>query len=277
MTTTPAAAWHPEEDQLQQYVDGGLPGLSAASVEAHLLECARCRGLVTGGVDRDRLELVRSGLDDRLDHLARPRLERFLLRLRVDELDARALLAAPSLRRAWALAVLGAAGLGLLVARSARDADDVFLLLAPVLPVLVTALAYAPALDAAFSIVAATPYSLARLLLARSLSVGVTSFCAVAAASLALPGGDPAAVMWLLPALALTAAVLAAAPRLGTGLAATVAAGTWLFLVGGLRQRGVDAAWVADLGTQVVAGLVAVVATWLLARQWRTIDLRGLA
>jgi hypothetical protein len=277
MTTTPAAAWHPEEGQLQRYVDGGLPGLSAASVEAHLLSCATCRELVGGGVDPARLARVRSRLDARLDQLERPWLERLLLRLHVDELDAQALLAAPSLRRAWLLAVLGATVLGVLVAESHREADEVFLLLAPVLPVLVTALAYAPALDAAFSLVAATPYSLARMLLARSLAVGVPALVAVAAASLALPGGDTTALVWLLPALALTAAVLVAAPRVGTGPATTAAVAGWVFLVAGLRERGVDVGWVASGGTQLVAALVALVAAAQLVRQWRGIDLEGLA
>jgi hypothetical protein len=277
MTTTPAAAWHPEEDQLQRYVDGGLPGLSAASVEAHLLSCSPCRELVSGGVDRARLDHVHAVIDDRLDQLERPWLERLLLRLRVDELDARALLAAPSLRRAWLLAVLGATVLGVLVAEADHDPDQVFLLLAPVLPVVVTALAYAPALDAAFTLVVATPYSLARLLLARSLAVGVPALVAVAAASLALPGGDTTALVWLLPALALTAAVLVAAPRVGTGVATAAAVAGWVFLVAGLRERGVDVGWVATSGTQAVAGLVALVAALQLVRQWRGIDLEGLA
>ena len=65
--------------------------------------------------------------------------------------------------------------------------------------------------------------------------------------------------------------------QVGTGFAAVGAAAGWVFLVAGLRERGIDAGWVSAGGTQVVAGLVAAAAVAALARQWRAIDTRGLA
>lgn len=274
---TPPTDWHPGSDLLQTYVDGGLPGLSAASIEAHLVACALCRAAVSGGVDTRRLARVKDGLDDRVDRMARPWLERLLVRLHVDEADARALLAAPTLRRAWVLALVGAAVLGALVAENARAADELFLLLAPLVPVAATAAAYAPSLDAAFAIVSATPYSLPRLLLARSLAVGATAVLAVAAVSSALPNRQVTDVVWFLPAVALTMLVLALAPRVGTGPAASAVGFAWVALVGGLRQRGVDVDWVAGAETQVVAALTAGVAVLVLARQWRGLDVGGRA
>jgi len=274
---TPRDTWHPGEAQLQSYVDGGLPGLSAASVEAHLLACEQCRGLVSGGVDTSRLPRVKEALDDRLDTTGRPLLERLLLRVRVDEADARALLAAPTLRLAWLLAVLGAALLGVVVGVNARNANELFLLAAPLVPVAATAVAYAPSLDAAFSIVTATPYPVARLLLARSLAVGATALVGVAAASLALPGSHITEVVWFLPAVALTGLVLVLSRRLGTGPAAYGAGLGWVVLLGGLNQRGIDVEWVGTARAQLVAGLVFVGAVLVLARQWRGPELRGIA
>lgn len=264
---TPPDAWHPGEDLLQAYVDGGLPGLSAGSVEAHLLACGTCRAQVGAGVQPDRLTRVRLELDDRLDLLQRPWSERLLIRCGLLEADARALLAAPSLRWAWWLAVAAAAVLGLLVAGDTRDPDAVFLVLAPVVPLAATAAAYAPALDPAFGLVAATPYRTIRLLLARSLAVGATAMVGVAAAALALPARDLTAVVWLLPALALTLLVLAAAPRVGTGMAAGTVGVGWLVLVAGLERQGVHVGWIADGGTQLGAAAVALGALVALAHQ----------
>jgi len=274
---TPPTAWHPGEEQLQTYVDGGLPGLSAASVEAHLLACRSCRSSVSAGVDRVRLDSVKDALDDRLDHLERPWLERLLVRLHVDEADARALLAAPSIRRAWVLSLLGAVFLGAIVVDNASQREDLFLLLAPLVPLAATAVAYAPSLDAAFALVSATPYSLARLLLARSLAVGVTALVAVGLTALLLPGTHLTEVVWLLPAVALTALVLALAPRLGTAPAAYSVGLGWTVLTSGLHYRGIEVDWVADAGTQAAAALVAASAVLVLARQWRGIDMRGTA
>jgi hypothetical protein len=269
---TPLTAWHPGEDLLQAYVDGGLPGLSAASVEAHLLSCSTCREQVRGGVSAERMERVRDELDDRLDLLRRPWSERFLVRCGLPEADARGLLAAPSLRRAWWLAVAAAAVLGLLVAGDTRDPDALFLVVAPVVPLAATALAYAPALDPAFRLVAATPYRTIRLLLARSLAVGLTAMVGVAAAALALPARDLTAVVWLLPAVALTLLVLALAPAVGTGRAAGGVGAAWLCLVVVLERQGVDVSWIADAAAQVGAGVLAVCALVVLTRQSSNLD-----
>jgi hypothetical protein len=274
---TPPNAWHPNEAQLQTYVDGGLPGLSAASVEAHLLACSACRALVSGGVDATRLVAVKASLDDRVDAVERPWSERLLVRCGFHEADARALLAAPSLRWAWWLAVAAAALLGLLVSGDTRDPDAVFLVLAPVVPLGATAAAYAPALDPAFALVSATPYRTMRLLLARSLAVGATAMAGVAIAALALPARDLTAVVWLLPAVALTLLVLALAPLLGTGAAAAVVGGAWLMGVAVLEKRGVDVDWVADGAAQAGSAAVALLALVVLVRESSNLDRKAVS
>jgi hypothetical protein len=274
---TPPAVWHPGEDLLQSYVDGGLPGLSAGSVEAHLLGCPTCRAHVADGVEPARLVRVRHALDDRLDELERPWTERVLVLLGVDEGDARALLAAPSMRRAWWLAVLASLGLGLLALGTSSDPTAVFLVLAPLVPVTTTAVAYAPALDPALSLVAATPYRTMRLLLARSLAVGTTALVGVALAALAIPERDLSRVVWLLPAVALTLLVLSLAPRLGTAPAAWSVGSAWILLVGVLERRGVEVGWIADTAAQLAWAALAAVALAAVVHQWHRLETRGTA
>lgn len=274
---TPPTPWHPGAGLLQAYVDGGLPGLSAGSVEAHLLACASCRALVADGVRADRLATVKQALDDRLDKAGRSRLERLLVRLGVDEGDARALLAAPSLRRAWWLAVLASAALGLLALGDAKDPTALFLVLAPLVPLATTAAAYAPALDPAFALVAATPYRTTRLLLARSLAVGATALAGIALAALAVPERDLARVVWLLPSVALTLLVLSLAPRMGTAAAAWSVGTAWVVLVGALERRGVEVGWIAEAGAQAGWAVLAAVALAAAVHQWNGLDTRGTA
>lgn len=272
---TPPVPWHPAEEQLQSYVDGGVLGLSAASVETHLLSCAGCRSLVRAAVDTRRLSSVKLHIDDRLDREQRPRVERLLVRLGVDDADARALLAAPSLRRAWWLAVAGAAVLALLVSRNDSYPHAMFLALAPLVPLVATGAAYAPSLDEAFALVAATPYSLVRLMLARSLAVGCTALVGVLLASVALPGWHASSVAWMLPAVALTLGVLVLSERVGAELATVTVSALWLTTIGVLEQSGRDTDWVATAGTQVAAAAIVVVGVAVLARQWSGLQLRG--
>ncbi len=273
---TPPDPWHPEETVLQAYVEGG-PSTMLASVEAHLLACVACRHRVADAVPEARLSSVREGLDDRLDALQRPRLERWLVRLHLNEADVRALLAAPTLRAAWCLAVLAAVGLAVLNLREARDPDALFLLLAPLLPVVTTALAYAPGLDPALPHIVATPYSTTRLLLARSLAVGVTALVGTGGAALALPDWDVASVAWLLPALALTLLTLALSPRLGALSASSVVGAVWVSFVVLLHREGRDVVAVLSGGGQLGATVLAIAALAVLVQQQKRFDGGGTA
>ncbi len=274
---TPPDTWHPEEGQLQAYVDSRPGGLSAASIEAHLIACRTCRSVLRDAVPAPRLAAVLAEVEDRVDLLERPWLERLLGRCGVTEPDARALLAAPNVRLAWWGAVLAAVVLALLVSQRDRQPEGLFLLLAPLLPVVSTAAAYAPGLDRARAIVAATPYPTSRLLLARSLAVGGTALIGSVVAALALPQHDLIGLAWMLPSLALTLLVLALSPWAGTGPAAASVAGGWVAVVATLGRRGVEPlSTIGGVGQLVSAGLAAV-ALVVLTNQWKHLDQGGQA
>ncbi len=268
---TAGARWHPSQDGIREYVTGQLDRVSASSVEAHLLTCGPCRSLVRAHVPTARLDAMLSTVEDRLDARERPRVERVVRRLGMDEPDARALLAAPSVRIAW----WGAVGLACLLAFLVEAQESprmLFLLLAPLLPVISTAAAYAPGLDPALPIVMATPYRTSRLLLARSLAVGATAAAGASLAGLGLPGQRTTMVLWLLPALALTSMVLALSPWLGTGLAAGTVGGGWVLAVGLLEHRGADPLVAFHRDGQLLSALLAAVALAVVASHQRHLD-----
>lgn len=270
---TPPAPWHPGDEVLQAYVDGR----ASSSVEAHLLGCADCRAAVMGGVQPRRLMGIRDALLDRVDALERPWLERVLMRLGLQAQDVRALLAAPALRAAWCGAVVASIALAVIVLQSDYDVDAGFLLMAPLLPVCTTAVAYAPGLDPALPHVAATPYSTTRLLLARSLSVGATAFVGTALASVALPDGEPAGVVWMLPALALTLVALTLSSHVGAAWAGAIVSTGWVGFAALLRSEGMDLVDVLGAGGQIAFAVLAAAAAVALLGQQKHIDEGGTA
>jgi len=266
----PAQNWHPTREALQGYADGASHPAQAASVEAHLLTCATCRSAVAPAVSSPRLALIKTRLEDELDAAARPLFERLVGRLGVSEVDRRVLFAAPSLRRAWWLAVLLAVALALLAAGQPDARADQLLVLAPLLPVITTAVSYAPRHDLMLALTAATPYPAMRLLLLRTVAVALAATLLGAAASAALPVGVTATAIWLLPAAALTAAALALATWVDVSAAAGLCCASWLAAVWVVRSP--DPLVVYDLAGQLISAGVLAVAATVLARHRHRLD-----
>jgi hypothetical protein len=118
----------------------------------------------------------------------------------------------------------------------------VFVALAPVLPLAGVALAFNPRTDPFLELAAASPYSLVRLLLARTAFVVGTTLLPAALLTPLLPGDRWLTVAWLLPALAMSTVVLALARRIEPFLSALVLAGGWLAL----------STWRMTLGTSLL-------------------------
>lgn len=230
-TTSTSGGWHADPAVLSRYATGSLGGSAAASVEAHLLTCARCRGAVTPAVDPARLTSVWTGVLDRVDAPRCTPVERLLVRLGMAEGAARLVAAAPSLTVSW----LGALTAVLLFAALAADAGGrgvlFFLAVAPVLPVAGVAVAYGREVDPTYEVGLAAPYSTFRLLLLRSGAVVVATMLLVGVAAVLLPIDGWLAAAWLLPSLALTAGTLAVSTRMAPGWAAGGLVAAWLLAV----------------------------------------------
>lgn len=256
-------AWHLEQELAERYADGRVSPVLAASVEQHLLACADCRGRVPA--DEQRLDAVWAEV---LETVEAPRvglLERTLRSLGVSDATSRLVAATPSLRGAWLTGVLGLLLVAFLAAHASRHGTMVFVALAPVLPVVGVALAFGPQSDPTLEVAAASPYSLVRLLAARTTFVVGTTLLPAAALSFFVPGDDLWAIGWLLPSLAMCSVVLATAQRIEPHVSGLALSATWIGLTAWFAVR--DTALLTDHGVlvQLLSLAVLAAAGWSLA------------
>jgi hypothetical protein len=257
--------WHAAPGDLARFATApaSLDDMTASSLEAHLVACARCRADVAAAMPRARLAGSWDAIADRIDR-PRPTLFERLVPRGVSGTLARLVAATPALQAAG-LAAIATLAFGAAALSRAADAEGPFLVLAPLAPLVAVAGSFAPAADPAGEAGVATPLHGVGLVVWRSVVALTATMALLGLATVLLPELDPSAVAWILPSLALSAGVVA----LGTWLRAEVAlgllAGAWLFLV-------VVARWVLDLHTplastvtfaptgQLVAGALALAA-----------------
>jgi Putative zinc-finger len=220
--------WHLDQKLVHRYADGETNGVLAASVEAHLVACGDCRRLLAPAVDPRRLDAVWIEIADTVDTPRSGPLERLLHLSGVRPDTARLLAATPSLRIPWLAAVAGVFAFAALAAGLAPQGRLLFLTVAPLAPVAGVALAFGRAGDPTYEIGVATPYSGFRLLMVRTVAVLATTIGVALTAALLIAGPGRLAVIWLLPALALTTTTLALAERVEPVHAATAVGVIWL-------------------------------------------------
>jgi hypothetical protein len=235
------ATWHVDDAHLDGWTSGTAGPVVAASVEQHLLRCAGCRARVTTAAPvlpdlddvwtrvRDEIELPRPSL-----------LERFLVGLRLPAGDAKLIATAPSLRSAWLAALLLAVLFPVAAtAWSGTRLADLFLLLAPLVPVAGVALSYSEYVESAREQESAAPFSPLRLVLLRTLAVLVVCVPLLLVAGSFVPGD--LSWLWLLPALGFTAVVLGLSTWTEPTRPAAAVALLWVAAVG-------RAAYLGDTG-----------------------------
>lgn len=223
MTMDTERSWHADDDLLAAYAGGRTRSPVTASVEMHLLNCGRCRGVLAGLVDPAPLRGVWDRVADRLQAPPRTRTERVAARLGLSERDALLVAAAPAVRGSWLLALLVCLLFSLLaVIQGEARAGLAFLCIAPLLPVGAVAVAYGQEADPIWEITLAAPYPSLRLVLLRAMSVVLIALPLALVSAPVLPGPPWAAAAWLLPAFACAALTLA----LATWLPVQYAAGT---------------------------------------------------
>lgn len=224
--------WHAPPDALERYATGDIDAVTACSIDAHLEHCAACREALAATADPLLLEAMWEGVIERVDQGHPAVVERVLRRIGLDEGTARLVAATPALRLAWMAAVAVIVGIVVLACGQA-DSDAPFLVLAPLLPLIGVAAAFAAA-DPAGEIGMATPLFGLGLVLRRSEVVLVTSFGILLVGALALPGFETRDAGWVLPALAMSFSTIALAGRFPVVPTATVLGGGWIAAVTGL-------------------------------------------
>ena len=272
------AATHPPAAVLDGYAAGRLADASAASVELHTQHCAPCLAAVSGRADRARLDDNWTMIVAELASPEPRRPERVLRRLGASAETARLLVATPSLRRAWFIAI----GVALLFALAAgapgREGGSLllFLVLAPLVPVAGVALAYGRGVDPAHEITVATPMSGLRVLLVRAVAVLGTTLATAGVVSLLLIGRRGVEVAaWLLPSLGLSLVCLALTTALRPRLAGSLVAGAWVLAVATASAvTGDELAAFGAAGQGAALVLAAIGGAVLVARR-RRLDLWG--
>ncbi|MEV7653027.1 zf-HC2 domain-containing protein [Streptomyces anulatus] len=212
---------HPSDRLVDGYARGDtdLPADELWAVEAHMEQCADCRGRLAAaaaGVPAVTalLTAVRDGLEPALDRSTPAPRRR------------RPTAWATPVMGPWLAMVIGVSVVAVLLDRTAgwtRGAPPV-LLLAPVLPLAGVAAAWSRGLDPAFELTAVTPRAGLSLLLRRTLTVLAVVLPVHLVAGL-LTG--VALAQWLLPSLALTATALALGSVIGVGRATAALGALW--------------------------------------------------
>jgi hypothetical protein len=255
-------SWHVDDTTAARYVRRDLGPADAASVEAHLVHCSPCRGVVgglAGGViGGPRLEDVWAGIVDVLDQPQLGTVERLLVRLGLSETAARVIAATPRARWSYLFAV----ALSMIVAVVAVRSGDqrtfgVFLLVAPLAPLVATATAFGPRSDPTHHLVATLPMPSLRVLLLRTAATVTPAVVLTAASSLWLADQGWLAAAWLLPALALALAALALSSWVAIEVAAILVGGAWVTVPIVLRLPVADLLDLLGGPAQLAAVLVA--------------------
>lgn len=276
--------WHADPESLARYAAGSLAGPRAASVEAHLLACAHCRGELAGRADTQRLAAVWGGVIDLVDRPTPGLVERLLQLLGVRGDVARLLAATPSLRLSWLAGLVVTLAFAVLAAHEGPGRLGLFLVMAPLLPLVGVAAAFGPVTDPAHELVAASPMGAFHLFLLRAMAVVGATVALTGAATLALPHHGLAATTWLLPALALTVGSVALATYIPPLKAAVTLATLWVggVIAGlGMAPAGRSLAGATERFVafqpegQLVFLVLAVAATCVVARRQFVFDLRS--
>lgn len=218
------------------YLDATLPEVEAIRVDELLVGDPAARRQVNAAtvaqLDPVRLDLTWCGILVGVDPPRRGWFERAAAALGLPVDVARLMAATPSMRRSWYLTIAGALLFGLAAASPSRQgtgSELLFLILAPLVPVVGVALAYGPGVDPAHEVTVAAPLSGLRLVLTRVAAVLAVSIVLGGAASLLLRRGDGAhAAAWLLPSFGLSMACLALTTFVRPKVAGSVVGGAWI-------------------------------------------------
>jgi hypothetical protein len=210
---------------------------------------------------------------DRVDAPRRGVLERLLVRLGVGEATARLVAVTPTLRGPWLLAVASVLALAAWAAQVDARFLLMFLVVAPLGPLVGVAVAFAGGLDPTREIGLAAPYSGLRLLLIRTAAVLAVTVPIVTVAGLALPGSHWLAVAWLLPTAALTCVALALTARMTAVVAVGFVGTAWVLVTAPTAFAGrVDVAF--GTGAQIFWLAVAVGGGLWLAATRNTVSIK---
>jgi hypothetical protein len=232
--------WHIDGDDLTAYADGRAGAVMMSSIEAHLLTCEQCRATLSTRVRA-------AAIDD--DHVWAAIAERVDRGNRLFSWSSKMLVVSVS---SPPLAMMTALLAGLLVAfvcaarlDDARNATTMLVSVGPLVPLVGARIAFGRSVDPAGTMAASAPVTAGRVAATRALVVTIIA-CLAGILVSPLTTLDPhESVVWLLPALALSAVSVAIATYMDSTLPTIACALTWVVAV---------VAWLQDV-PRAVRGL----------------------
>jgi hypothetical protein len=272
--------WHAPLEQLGDYLTDRLDKPTAASVEAHLMTCATCRDALAELSDttlaRDSWASIERAIDGELGS----GIERAANRVGVSDREIRTLAPTLSLQISWLaatfLALLGAA----VLARRTGGIEEsltrvAFLTVAPLAPLVAVVAALSAASEPAPEIARATPASRLRMGAVRAATVMLAAIAIGLIAAAVLPGDWLDAVVWLLPALALSGMGALFAGRVAPTTAIGWLGSAWVVTVVVAARLTHDRLAAFRPGAQWLYLALAVVAAASIALRPDSLDLRS--
>lgn len=229
-------SWHAAPEVLERFAREPelLDDTTASSVEQHLLACDDCRAAVAGAAAPGAVEASWLAVAEVIDRPRPSVLERLLTRIGVSGDTARLVAATSGLQLAWlgtvVLLASGAVGVA-----GDEGSDAFFLVVAPLLPLAATALAFLPAADPSGEAGVATALHGVGVAVRRVVATVVPTVAVLVVLTPALPDASARSAAWLLPALALAASSLLLATFARMPVAVGLAAVGWLLVLVSLR------------------------------------------
>lgn len=270
-------SWHIGEPTWRAYAAGRLDAAAEAAVETHVTACPECRAGARALVPAP--EPLWQAVHAEITRPRLPRPLRALRRLGVPEDDLVVLASAGDLLLSWSVAV-GAAVVcavvtGLAPVSVPGGPDAVFLVLAPLIPVLAVVATY-DATDPFREVTEASPFSKLRLALLRTSAALTAAVPLTVAVALIVPSLQGSFATWLLPGLALTVATLVLLTWLTAWIACGVTSAAWVVVASlAAGTRTIDT--VATAAGQVGFAIAVVALGALLVRASTTQHAGGVA
>ncbi|MEU4242383.1 hypothetical protein [Actinoplanes sp. NPDC026619] len=244
------STWHIDEEMLRRYVERTDSVAEGASVDQHLLTCARCRAQVNAAATGFDLAAVWDRTRDAVEVPLPSPFERLLRAAGLPANEARLVAVASAFRGVWLVGVAAVLAFAALAAMIGQDRGIwLFLTVAPLAPCVVVAFSYDRRWDPALEPEMVAPYPALRLVLLRTIAVLALALPAVLLFGLVVPGAAPFA--WLLPAVGFVAVVLAASTWVSPLNAAVVVSAGWFAAVWLMGARSATPAAMLQARTQV--------------------------
>jgi Putative zinc-finger len=221
--------WHIDGDDLTAYADGRAGAVMMSSIEAHLLTCEQCRATLNTRVRTPATDdHVWAAIAERVDR--GNRLFSWSSRMLVVSVSSPPLAMMTALLAGLLVAFVGGARLN-----DARNATTMLVSFGPLVPLVGARIAFGRSVDPAGTMAAAAPVAAGRVASTRALVVTIIACLTGILVSPLTTLDAQESVVWLLPALALSAVSVAIAtymdstlPTIACGLAWLVAIVAWL-------------------------------------------------